>query len=911
MPDWHRYVRENLCLAKAVPAEEADAVNEIARQLEDAYLDALNMGLSSEEAEREAKLHVTDWEGLSRELSGIRRYSAGRNHAGPHERNHRMNLIEWIEALAWDVRYAMRRLRKAQGFTVVAVLTLALGIGANSAIFSAINALLLNPISPFDADRIVAIRVNYEKLNIRSITVSPTVFADIRDSKEIFAAAGMGTGGDFNYNASDLPEHLFGQRVTWQWFDVFGAKPILGRLFTPEEDQPNANRVVILEYRTWQRLFGADRSIIEKTIQLNQQPYKVVGVMGPEFPRVTGPALLSSDLNLWTPLGLPAPAYGPRNRFNESYQALARLRPGVSFQQASAFVRVLTDRVLQDPTVGAYAKTNGWSVTAKPYVEFVAGDLQTPMFVLMGAVGFVLLIACSNIAGLKLARASGQSRELAVRIALGANRWRLVRQTIAESALLTVGGSVLGIMLAYGGIRILLALAPTPIADGLNIRVDTTVMAFTALVGVAAGILFGIAPAWQITRADRLESLKEGGRGGTASRSQIRLRSALVVLEVAIALVLLVGSGLFLRSLIRLQEVDTGFESDGVMTGIVTLPLSQYREPEKQIGFYRAAVERLEHLPGVTSAAAAIPIPFLGDSGGSFNIEGTNLAPGEPVPHGSIRWVTPGYFSSLQIPLKRGRTFSEQDTTISQPVVVIDENLAQQYWPNKDPIGQRLRRTMTNAPWLTIIGVVGHVRHSELAADSGKGVYYIPIFQQPPPTAALVVKTTLEPTQLSNSIREAVRSIDPAQAVFELKTMNERVLATLGSRRFAVNLLTLFASIAVLMAALGLYGVISYTVTHRTHEIGIRMALGAYRSEVLVLVIKQGMRIALAGIVVGVVAAFLLARVLSNQLYQISSIDPMTFGLTALMLLFVALLASFIPARRATRVDPYEACRYE
>jgi predicted permease len=808
-----------------------------------------------------------------------------------------------------DFRHAIRALRRSPGFTLVAVLTLALGIGANTAIFSAINSLLMNPVGVVDAGRIVALRVNYDKLGVKSSSVSPTDFADMRDSKEIFAAAAAASGASFTYNAADFPEQLQGLRVTWQWFAVFGARPIIGRLFSPEEDQPNANNVVILEYRTWQRLFGGDPSVIEKTIQLNQQPYKVVGVMGPDFRR--------ANLNLWTPLKLPPAAYGPRNRFNESLEAVAHLQPRISFEQAQAFVRVLTERVLQDENqlgaanVGAYAKNNEWSMWALPYVESVAGDLKTPMFVLMGAVGFVLLIACSNIAGLKLARASSQARELAVRNALGASRWQLIRQTLTESIVLAVAGSVLGVAVAYGGIRGLMMLAPENLAGGLDIRLDPIVMAFTAVVTLAAGILFGLVPAVHLSRMEKRESLKEGGRSGTATRGQLRLRSLLVTMEIALALVLLVGAGLFLRSLKHLEEVDTGFEARGVMTGIVALPQAQYREPEKQIAFYRAAVERLANIPGVSRAAAGIPVPFLGDSGGAFNIEGVVLRPGDPVPHGSVRWVSPEYFSVLRIPLKRGRTFTDQDTVGGEPVVIIDENLAQTYWPNQDPIGKRLRQTIANAQWSTIVGVVGHVKHSELASDADKGAYYVPLYQRPLPTSAVLVKTTLEPTELTRAIREAVRFVDPAQPVFEMRTMEERVLASLGSRRFAVSLMTIFSGIALFMAALGLYGVISYSVTQRTHEIGIRMALGAERTEILALVVRQGIRMALTGVALGVLFAFVLARMLSSQLFQVSAFDPVTFGLMAVMLVMVALLASFIPARRATRVNPLEACRYE
>jgi predicted permease len=691
---------------------------------------------------------------------------------------------------------------KTPGFTLLAVLTLAIGIGANTAIFSTINALLLRPVGSVNPDRLVGVGVNYDKLNIKSPTVSPTVFADVRDSKDIFEVAAMATSGDFNFNGSGLPERLQGQLVTWQWFDVFGARPILGRSFRPEEDQPNTNRVVVLDYRAWRSLFGGDVSIIGRSIQLNQEPYEVVGVMEPGFRR--------SNVLLWSPLGLPAEAFAPRNRFNESFETYARLKPGVSFEQAQAFVGVLNERVYENPRAAAFAKQNGWSMRLIRYTDYIAGDLKAPMFVLMGAVGFVFLIACSNIAGLMLARMSLRRREVAVQIAFGASRWQLIQQTLSEALFIMAGGSILGVGLAYAGIQALLALAPAAVSEGLVVTLDATVIAFLLLVSLIAGVLFGIAPAWHVSRTGTYESLKDGARGGTAGRAQLRLRSGLVMLEVALALLLLIGAGLFARSFARLQQVDIGFESAGVMSGFATLPQGPYKAADKQIAFYRAAIERLANLPGVSSAAAAIPLPFGGQAGGAFNIEGVPPEPNAPVPQGSVRWISPAFFSTIQIPIKRGRTFTDQDVPGSLPVVVIDEKLARQYWPNEDPIGKRIRRTISNASWLTIVGIVGSIRQSDLAVESTRGAYYLPMYQQPQPflTTAFLVKTDSDPLQLSNPIREAVRSIDPAQPVANLKPMDEVVMATLGPRRFAVVLLTSFAAIALFMAALGLYAVI-------------------------------------------------------------------------------------------------------
>jgi predicted permease len=902
MPDWPRYVRDNLRLTRALPADEAAAIEEIARQLDDAYVEALNRGLPPEEAEKETRLHITDWKKLARVLPCNRRNSAG--FVFHEERTSRMGIVDRIDSLLRDIRYAARGLRKSGGFFAVAVLTLGLGIGANTIIFSAINSLLLNPVGLPDADRILALRVNYEKLSIsKSPAVSIAEFMDARDSTETFSAVGMATVGNYNYSTAGFPERLLGQRVTWQWFDVFGVKPMLGRGFAPEEDQQEANRVAVLAYGTWQQLFGGDPSIVDKTIQLNQQPYKIIGVMGPSFRR--------REVSLWTPIGLPPAAYTLLSRFNESYEVVARLKPGVSVEQGMARLRFITTRAHEaEGPKGKFARDNGWSVSAQPYPEALAGDLKSPMFLLMGAVGFVLSIACANVAGLVLARAAGRSRELAVRTALGAGRWRLVGQTLADSLLMGAGGLAVGMLVAYGGIRILLALAPQDL-DGVAIELDATILSFTAIISLAASVFIGLIPAVQIAAGQKMASLKEGGRPATATRTQLRLRSLLVTFEIAVALILLVGAGLFLRSLAELQKVDTGFEPDGIMTGIVALPPPLYRDIEKQRAFHRAVLEYLEGAPGVTAAATGVSTPFIGGSGGAFAIEGTVPQPGAPTPQGRTQMVSPGYFSTMGIPIVRGRTFTEQDTAAGEPVVVIDEDLARQYWPNEDPIGKRIRRTLSNAPWTTIVGIVRPVKQSALIADTRRGVHYYPVYQaQGLTNFAILARTRLEPAQLSNAIREAVRTADPSQPVFDLRTMDERILASLGTRRFALNLMIIFAGVAIFMAAIGLYGVISYLVAQRTHEIGIRMALGARQTQILAMVVGQGMRLAIAGIVAGVMGAALLAQVLAGELFQVSSFDPLTFGLTAAMVGIVAFLACIIPARRATAVDPMDACRY-
>ncbi len=804
-----------------------------------------------------------------------------------------------------DLRYASRTLLKSPGFSAAAIAALALGIGANTAIFSVVNEVLLNPSGVTNPERIAALRVKYDKLALKSIGVSVPDFSDVQKSTQLFESGALIGQGDYNYTASGVPERLQGATVSVNWFDVFGAKPRLGRVFQNEEDKPNANQVIVLSFAAWKRLFGQDATVLGRTVELNQKPYRVVGVMGPEY---RWPA----NVDLWVPLGLAPEAYDPGNRFNESYQAVVRLKPGVKFEQAAALVQVLSDRVRNgSDRAAAYAKDSSWGMFIVPFTDFIAGDTKTPMLVLLGAVGFVLLIACSNIAGLMLARASGRSREIAVRAALGASRWDLIRQTLSESLVLAVLGALAGLCLAFAGVRALLVFAPANSPVALDVRIDAAVLLFTAAAAIVAGILFGIAPAWQLSRIDRFDALKEGGRSGTAGLRRQKLRAGLVIGEVALALVLLVGAGLFLRSLASLQDVNPGFQPNGIITASVALPPVPFADAAKRVIFYRTVLERLASLPGVTTVAAGLPVPFSGRGGSaSFGIEGRPSPPGDPGPHGDIGFVTPNYFAALKIPFRSGRAFTDQDQQNTEPVVIIDETLAREYWPNENAIGKHMRRG-SRAPWSTIVGIVGHAKQSDLAGDVVKGKYYYPLFQVAIPMATFVVRSQSDPAHLAGAIRDTVRDIDPTLALSDIKTLEDMVGNSLAPRRFVVTLLGIFAGMALLMAVLGLYGVISYSVTQRTQEIGIRMALGAQRREVLRMVIGQGMQLAGIGAAIGLIASLSFNRVLTNQLFHVSAFDPLTFAVTALVLIAAALLASYIPAVRATRVDPMEALRYE
>jgi predicted permease len=808
--------------------------------------------------------------------------------------------------MASDLRFAFRGLRKSPGFALTAIATLALGIGANTAIFSLVNQLLLNPPGIADPDRVIAVRVRYDKLNMTSIGMSAPNFANVRDNRELFEHTAIVGDEQYNYTGGSAPEQLKGAPVSVEWFDVFNAKPQLGRVFAPEEDQPNANHVVVLAHAAWQRLFGGDPQIVGKTIELNQIPYQIVGVMGPDF-------RWPQQEDLWTPLGLESKNYTEDYRFNERFFAAARLKPGVTIDQANALIGVLSDRVRNNGTGGGqYAQDSLWGMFAVPMTDFIARETKTPLLVLSFAVGLVLLIACSNIAGLMLARASGRSREIALRIAMGARGWQLLRQTLSESLLLAFTGAAAGLAVAYGSIGLLLQLAPESTAAGLEARIDLHVLLFTAAAAILSGLLFGLAPAWQVGRLNPYEILKSGGRSGVGGQSRQHLRAGLVVGEAALALVLLVGAGLFLRSFSRLQQENPGFEPRGVMTALLSLPQTQYADDERRVGFYRALVERLQGLPGAASAGLGVPLPFSGNSSSaSFRVEGRDQPPGDPGPHGNVRWVTPGYFETMNIPLKSGRTFSDADRADTAQVVVIDENLARQYWPDQDPIGKHMRRGGGDTPWSTVVGVVGHIKHSDLATEEEKGTYYYSMFQTPPPFAGIVIRTQQEPSSLGGGIRQAVLAVDPNQPVDQLRTMERMIGNSLAAQRLATRLLGFFATAALFLAALGLYGVISYSVTQRTQEIGVRMALGAQRGEVVSMVVGQGLKLAGIGVGLGLVLAVICSLAVESQLFGVTALDPLTFVSMAAVLLGAAFLASYLPARRATKVDPLQALRYE
>jgi predicted permease len=812
-----------------------------------------------------------------------------------------------------DLRYAFRTLRNSPGFAAVAVLTLAVGIGANAAIFSVVNSLFLHPPGIPHPERVVALRAKYDKLGLLNIEVSAPDFAQFRDSRDVFESAAMMTQADFNYLSDAGPQRLVGSQVGSQWFDVFHAKAMLGRTFVPEEDQPNANHEVVLAQGAWMRWFGGDPNIVGRSVQFNQQSYQVIGVMPASFD-------WPNQTDLWTPLGLAPGEFLVGNRYNESYFAVARIRSDASLARAQTRAAMLTQQDIQTDPNGKFGQNAGWGMFVVPLSEFVFGQVRTPLRILLFAVGFVLLIACANIAGLFLAKATGRAKEFAIRAAMGAQRWALIRQTLAESVVLAAAGVVLGLVCAQFGISGLLALAPEHLGEPGSVPIDRFVVLFTAGIGIVAALLFGIVPAWHASNVDPNEALKEGSASTTGSRTRMRLRSVLVVSEIALALVLLAGAGLLLKTLANLGQIDPGFRPQGVMTAALALPPTTYDKPEKQIAFFQAVLDRLKNAPGVTAAGAGYPLPFSNtDGSASFRIEDRPAVPGDPGPHGDIRTVTPGYFAALGIPILKGRYFTDEDRKGTQPVAIIDENLARLYWPDQDPVGKHLQQNSSD-PWSTIVGVVGHIRFNSLAGDetsgqdarsSTKGSYYFPIAQSQATAAFVVARTPGDPRNLSAAIQEAVHGVDSNQPVHDFRTMDTRVRASLGPQRFAVTLLGVFAGIALLLAAVGLYALISFSVAQRTRELGIRIALGAGSSDVLRLVVGQGMRMVGVGLAIGLTAALALNYLMRSLLYGVRAGDPLTYLGVAAGLAAVALLACYLPARRAMRVDPIVALHYE
>jgi predicted permease len=813
-----------------------------------------------------------------------------------------------MAAIFQHVRYAFRQLNHSRGFAIAAVLTLALGVGANVAVFSVMNAVLLNPSGIPNPDRMLALRAHYgTPAELANISMSAPDFADGEAAKQLLSSTAAMQVNNLSYLPDGRsPERFVNAAVSWQFFDAFLAKPILGRTILPEEDVPGANRVVVLSYPTWKKRFGGDPNIIGRKIILNQQATEIIGVMGAEFG-------WPNQADVWTPLAIPSARLHDHNyRYNENLFVVSRMRPEAKIEQVNEYLAMKARENANSEGDNSYAKASGWGMFSVPLLEYVAGDLRKPLAVLLGAVILVLLIACANIAGLQLARASDRQRETSIRIALGASRRQLLSQALTESLVLSAFGVVLGLIVARTTIPALLMLAPENLVRNLNVQISLPVLLYVIVAGVVCAILCGVAPAFQMTHIRWFQALQESGRSETSSKSRQMLRSSLVIGEIGLAMLLLVSAGLLVRSLKQLQQVDAGFDPRGLMSASLTLPRDTYKSDEQQEAFAQALATQLTAQPGVQDAAVTDALPFSGNGGSaSFMIIGQALPPNSPPPHGNIRSISPGYFSTLKIPLLQGRFFTSTDQAKTQPVAIIDETLARDYWPGQEALGKQIAFDFKEGPKMTIVGIVKHARVSSLEQDNKEGFYYLPLSQVPSPNLDVVVRTSANPKTMGDAIRNAVRQVDPNQAVYDFQTMEQRIDSSLVSRRFLVVLLSVFAGLALLLSALGLYGVISYGVHMRVREIGIRMALGAGRSDVLRMVLRHGAEMAAAGVVLGLVATFMAGRVLSSMLFATRLFHPLTLLATATLLTATILLASYLPARRASKLDPMRTLREE
>jgi predicted permease len=806
-----------------------------------------------------------------------------------------------METLLKDLRYGVRMLAKKPAFTIVVVAALAIGIGANTAIFSVVNSILLRPLPYPDPDRLVIVWMDNARLNVDQDIHSYANYADYRDQNQAFEQLATFAGISVNLTGVGEPERVIGLTASRSLFDVAGVDPVIGRTFSPDEEVPGQDRVVVLGYGLWQRRFGGEPGILGQEVSLSDVKRTVIGVMprGFMFPH------RDAD-EFWVPL---APDANRRNsRYGFGYYVVGRLKEGITLEQAKADMGAIAAHLTEQ-----FPQLEGYGVNLVPLHQQIVGKVRPALLVLLGTVAFVLLMACANVANLLLARGAAREREIAIRSALGAGRLRLIRQLLTESVLISVLGGAAGLLLANWGLKALVALSPEDIPRRDQIGIDLRVLGFTLLISLLTGLVFGLVPALQASRLDLNESLKEGGRGTSGGGHSRRLRSALVVFEVAVSCVLLVGAGLMIRSFMRLQKVDLGFNPAHLLAMNFQLSRSKY-QGRQSAEFFRQLCERVESLPGVESAGGitAVFIEGLPNSSG-FTIEGRPPLPTAEQTEAPTDFVTPSYFRTMGIPLLKGRELSEQDGPDSQRVVIINNTFARRFWPSEEPLGRRFKfgDPDSTAPWLTIVGIVGDMRRTGFDSEVRCEAFMPYTQRQFNIFMELVVRTASDPRAIVGPVREMVASIDPNQPISHVRTMDQVLGGMIAQRRLNTLLFALFGVVALVLSGVGVYGIISYSVTQRTHEIGIRMALGAGRGEVLKLVVGNGMTLVGVGIGIGLISAAVLTRLMGTLLYGVSATDPVTFALISAILGTVALAACLVPARRATKVDPMIALRYE
>ncbi len=865
---------------------ESELETELQSHLDAITEENIRRGMAPEEARR----------GARREFGGLEQTK---------ELYRQQRGLPFLETFLEDIRFGTRMLAKNPGFTIVAVLTLALGIGANAAIFSVVDAVLLRPLAYKDADRLVTILHNGDN------PVAVANYIDWRDQSSSFEAMGAADYWSANLSGIDSPEHILGLSVTQSLLPLLGVEPLLGRLFVAGEDQKGAEHEVILSYGLWQRRFAGDSKVVGKVITLDGQQYAVLGVMPRTFKFAP---FWATRAEMWVPN-----AFGDRihSREGNSLRIFARLKRDVALSEARAEIATITARLEQK-----FPGTNR-DVMVTPLKQNVVGQVKAPLLLLLGAVGFVLLIACANVAHMLLARSATRQKEIAVRTALGAPRKRVIRQLLTENLLLAAMGASAGLLLAVWGTRALVALSPAFLPRVDTIRIDARVVVFLIAVTALTGVVFGLAPAMQASAVNLTDTLKDGGRGGSDSHRRNRLRSFLVASEFALALILLIAAGLMVRSFFALQLIDPGFNPHGVLSMAVSVAGTEESEPHRRAIFYRQLIESLRTLPGLEAAGGINHLPLAGDLWGwPFAIEGRGKSlPGES-PLAVYRVVMPGYFETMRLAVLRGREIAASDDPSAPGVVLINEKAAREYWPGENPLGKHIAfddDQRASPTWLTVIGIVRDAKQGDWAQAPYPEVYlaalqnggFLGESESHASYITLVVRTRGNPAALSGLIKNTVWSFDRNLAISEVLTMDDVVAEANAEPRFEMALLGVFAGVALLLAAVGIYGVMSYSVERRTHEIGIRISLGASRTDVLKLVVRQGMELALAGSAAGIVGALLLSRLMTKLLYGVLPTDPLTFTGVAVLLTLVALAANYLPARRATRVDPMVALRYE
>jgi len=821
-----------------------------------------------------------------------------------------------MNTLWQDIRYGARMLLKNPGITIIVIIALALGIGANTAIFSVVNAVLLRPLPYPESDRLIFLNEMSPVLD--EMSISYPNFTDWRAHNQTFEKMGVYNRASYNLTSTGEAERIVTGQVSADLFSVLRVNAAQGRVFANEEDKPGGTPVVVLSYPLWQRRFGGQTSILNQPITLNGKSYTVIGIMPQSF-------AYPSRAEMWVPVGQLSdqPSWKERGNHPGLY-GVARLKPGMTFEQANADMNnIAANLEKQYPDSNASTR-----VRLRPLLEIFVVDVRRALWVIFGAVGFVLLIACANIANLLLARATGRRKEMAIRTAVGASRWRIARQLLTESILLSLIGGSIGLVLARLGVDLILYVSPDAIPRSREIGLDWKVLAFTVGISFLTGILFGLIPAIQAGDVDVHETLKESGRG-TSGRQW--LRSSLVVVEVATTLVLLIGAGLLIRSFYLLQKVNPGFSHEHLTSFSISLPEKKYATEETRSSFYNHLLENIRALPGVETTAAASGLP-LGNNGWqtSFVIDGRPLPPRDQTPLMEACLVTPDYFKVMNIPVLRGRVFNDRDdrshlvgrdlsklTDVEKQgaglnSIVIDEEFAKRYWPNEDPVGKRVRMGADpKAPVLEVLGVVGRVKMESLNQNSDRVQGYFAFNQVPLGGMTVVIKGASDANQLISSIRGAVRELDPNQPIYSVRTMDEIRAESVAPERLNLTLLSLFAGIALVLAIVGIYGVMSYSVTQRTHEIGIRMAVGARPLDVFKMILGHGMKLALIGVGIGLVGAFLLTRLMATMLFGVEPTDATTYGAISILLIAIALLACYLPGRRATKVEPTISLRYE